>query len=36
MTTNKPIELGKASKETKQMGFGSNDNPIVALAQVET
>jgi hypothetical protein len=27
MTTNQPIELGKASKETKQMGPIERDNP---------
>jgi hypothetical protein len=28
MTTNKPVELGRASDETKQTGLGSGDNPI--------
>jgi hypothetical protein len=28
MTTNKPVELGRASDETKQMGLGTGDNPI--------
>jgi hypothetical protein len=26
MTTNKPVELGRASDETKQVGIGSGDN----------
>ena len=28
MTTNKPIDLGKASEETKHVGPGPADNPI--------
>jgi len=28
MTTNKPVELGRASDETKQMGHGTADNLI--------
>lgn len=27
MTTNKPIELGKVSEETKEVGPGPIDNP---------
>jgi hypothetical protein len=26
MTTNQPVELGKASEQTKQPGFGLPDN----------
>jgi hypothetical protein len=26
MTTNQPIELGKVSEETKEMGLGPTDN----------
>jgi hypothetical protein len=26
MTTNKPVELGKVSEQTKQPGFGMPDN----------
>ena len=36
MTTNKPIELGKASEETKHMGFGLGDSPFIHDAQVDT
>jgi hypothetical protein len=28
MTTNTPIELGRVSEETKEVGPGPEDNPI--------
>jgi hypothetical protein len=28
MTTNQPVELGRASDETKQTGIGSGDAPL--------
>jgi hypothetical protein len=31
MTTNKPIELGKVSKETKTQTIGPTDNHFVPL-----
>jgi hypothetical protein len=27
MTTNKPVELGRVSEETKEIGPGPSDNP---------
>jgi hypothetical protein len=29
MTTNQPVELGKVSEETKQMGLHPQDNPFI-------
>ena len=34
MTTNKPVELGRASDETKQVGPGTGDNLITPLFEV--
>ena len=34
MTTNKPVELGRASDETKQIGQGTGDNPLNAHFEV--
>jgi hypothetical protein len=31
MTTNKPVELGKVSEETKEIGPGPADNPVNGL-----
>jgi hypothetical protein len=31
MTTNKPVELGKVSEETKHVGPGPSDNPITSV-----
>jgi hypothetical protein len=31
MTTNQPIELGKVSEETKQIGSGPADNNVTPL-----
>jgi hypothetical protein len=36
MTTNKPVELGRASDETKHIGFGTGDNPGNPLAEEGT
>jgi hypothetical protein len=33
MITSKPIELGKASEQTKTGGIGSGDNPLVPFVQ---
>jgi hypothetical protein len=31
MTTNKPVELGKASEETKEVGHGPTDNDVTPI-----
>jgi hypothetical protein len=36
MTTNKPIDLGTASKETRNLGSGPGDSIFVPDAQVGT
>ena len=33
MTTNQPVELGKASDETKQIGQGGGDGPVHPFAE---
>ena len=34
MTTNKPVELGKASDETRQIGPKHPDNPVDLVGNV--
>jgi hypothetical protein len=33
MTTNQPVELGKVSEETKQIGHSLPDNPFVQTGE---
>jgi hypothetical protein len=33
MTTNQPVDLGKASEETKQIGHGDGDGPVNPFAE---
>jgi hypothetical protein len=35
MTTNKPIELGKASEETKHRGPGPTDNLLTPVGPID-
>jgi hypothetical protein len=36
MTTNKPVELGRASDETKHVGLGSGDSEFIPVAEEGT
>jgi hypothetical protein len=36
MTTNSPVELGKASEQTKTRGLGAGDSVLMPFAQQGT
>jgi hypothetical protein len=36
MTTNQPVELGRASDETKHVGIGTGDSELTPFAQQGT